>query len=134
MWMRTGKVGPTEVAQGLQQDETDTYLSTTQNVLEATFLTVFGEVVIIRDSEPEGKQLGTLYEQIRNEPSLQKCQDTVKAPMGTSIDYVWIVPQSDKLLLISQHPPKPLKEALSRPAILHGHGHMAQHSCCKRND
>ena len=63
-WMRTGEGGPTEAVKGLEQDSTATYLRTTQMVPNDTFLTTFGEASIIRDSEPEGKQLGTLYERI----------------------------------------------------------------------
>ena len=61
-WMRTGGGGPTEVAHGLKQDEVATYLRTTQRVPEGTFLAAFGEASIIRASETEGKQLGTIYE------------------------------------------------------------------------
>jgi len=58
----------------------------------------------------------------------------VKVPIGTSNDHVWIVSQTDKIILLSQHPTKPLREALARSSILHEHGHMTQHSCCKREN
>ncbi len=61
-WMRTGEGGPTEAVKGLEQDSTTTYLRSTQRVPNDTFLTAFGEASIIRTSEPEDKQLGTLYE------------------------------------------------------------------------
>ena len=67
-WMRTGEGGPTEAVKGLEQDSTATYLRTTQMVPNDTFLTAFGEASIIRDSEPEGKQLGTLYGRIHRTP------------------------------------------------------------------
>jgi hypothetical protein len=98
-WMRTGEGGLTEIAKGLEQDSAVTYLRTTQRVPKDTFLTTFGEASIIRASEPEGKQIGILYERIQRTPSLQKCQYTVKAPMDTPKDHVWIVPQPDKLIL-----------------------------------
>jgi hypothetical protein len=126
--------GPTEVARGPEQDLTVTYLRTTQRVPKDTFLTTFGEASIIRASEPEGKQLETLYGCIQRTPSLQKCQYTVKAPMGTPKDHIWIVPHPDNLILLSQKPPKQLVQALSNPSILQGHGHMAQHSCYKRSE
>jgi hypothetical protein len=133
-WMRTGVGGPTEVAKGLEQDLAATYLRTTQRVPKDMFLAAFGEASIIRASEPAGKQLETLYERIQRTPSLQKCQYTVKAPTGTPKDHIWIVPQPDKLILLSQKPPTQLVQALSNPSILQGHGHMAQHSCCKRSE
>jgi hypothetical protein len=117
-WMRTGEGGPTEVAKGLEQDLAATYLRTTQRVPKDTFLAAFGETSIIRASEPAGKQLETLYERIHRTPALQKCQYTVKAPTGTPKDHIWIVPQPDKLLLLSQKPPTQLMQALSNPCLI----------------
>ena len=77
-WMRTGEGGPTEVAKGLAQDPTATYLKATQGVPKGTLLAAFGEVSIIRASEPEGVQLGDLYDQIQKSQSGDKCQYTVK--------------------------------------------------------
>ena len=133
-WMRTGEGGPTEVAEGLAQDPTATYLKATQGVPKETFLAAFGEASIIRASEPEGVQLGALYDQIQKSQSLDKCQYTVKAPMGTPTDHFWIIPQPDKAVLLTKNPPAKLIQALSNPSILQGYGHMAQHSCCKRAD
>jgi len=132
--MRTGKGGPTEVAKGLAQDPTATYLKATQGVPKGTFLAAFGEASIIRASEPEGVQLGDLYDQIQKPQSGDKCQYTVKAPMGTPTDHFWIIPQPDKDVLLAKNPPAKLIQALSKPSILHGYGHMAQHSCCKSAD
>ncbi len=64
-WMRTGRGGLTEVAKGLAQDPTATYLKATQGVPKGTFLAAFGETSIIRASELEGVQLGDLYDQIQ---------------------------------------------------------------------
>jgi hypothetical protein len=100
-WMRKGGGGPTEVVKGLDQDSASTYLRTTQRVPKDMFLAALGETSIIRALEPEVKQFGTLYERIQRTPSLQKCQYTVKAPMDTPNDHVWIVPQPDKLILLS---------------------------------
>jgi hypothetical protein len=133
-WMRTGEGGLTVVAKGLVQDPAATYLKTTQGVPKDTFLAAFGEASIIRASEPEGVMLGTLYDQIQKSHSLDKCQYTVQAPMGTPTDHFWIIPQSDKAVLLTRDPPAELRRALSNPSILQGHGHMAQHSCCKRAD
>ena len=133
-WMRTGVNDPTGVARGLIQDPAVTYLKTTQGVPKDTFLAAFGEASIIRASEPEGVQLGTLYDQIQKSHSLDKCQYTVKAPMGTPTDHFWIIPKPDKDILLTRGPPAKLVQALSNPSILQGHGHMAQHSCCKRAD
>jgi hypothetical protein len=133
-WMRTGEDDPTETVKGLEQDSAVKYLKTTQRVPKATFLASFGEASIIRASEPEVKQLGTLYERIQRTPPPHKCQYTVKAPTVTPNDHIWIVPQPDKIILLSQNPPTRLVQALSNPSILQGHGHMAQHSCCKRSD
>jgi hypothetical protein len=94
--MRTGANGPTEVARGLAQDPAATYLKATQEVPKDTFLAAFGEASIIRASDPEGVQLGDLYDQIQKSQSGDKCQYTVKAPMGTPTDHFWIIPQPDK--------------------------------------
>ena len=111
-WMRTGKGGPTEVAKGLAQDPTATYLKATQGVPKGTFLAAFGEASIIRASEPEGVQLGDLYDQIQKSQSGDKCQYTVKAPMGTPTDHFWIIPHPDKDVLLVKNPPAKLIQAL----------------------
>jgi len=80
VWMRTGEGGPTAPGKGLLQDVEATYLRTTKDVPEDTFLAAFGETAIIRVSERAGQQLELLYEQIRKSSSLKKCQYTVKAP------------------------------------------------------
>jgi hypothetical protein len=122
------------VSKGLEQDSEVTYLKVTQGVPKDTFLASFGEASIIRASDLEGEQLGTLYEQIQRSPSLCKCQYTVKVVMGTPTDHFWIVPHPDKSILLTQNPPVELVQALSTPSILQGQGHMAQHSCCKHAD
>jgi hypothetical protein len=133
-WMRTGVNGPTEVARGLVQDPAATYLKATQGVPKDMFLAAFGEASIIRASEPEGVQLGVLYDQIQKSHSPDKCQYTVKVPMGTPTDHFWIIPRPDKAVLLKRDPPAELIQALSNPSILQGQGHMTQHSCCKRAD
>jgi hypothetical protein len=133
-WMRTGVNDPTEVGRGLVHDPADTYLKTKQGVPKYTFLAAFGEASIIRASEQEGVQLGILYDQIQKSESLDKCQYTVKTPMGTPTNHFWIIPQPDKAVLLTRDPPAELIQALSNPSTLQGHGHMAQHSCCKRAD
>jgi hypothetical protein len=71
-WMRTGEGGPTEVAKGLAQDPTATYLKATQGVPKDMFLAAFGKASIIRASKSEGVQLGVLYDQIQNSHSQYK--------------------------------------------------------------
>ncbi len=53
--------------------------------------------------------------------------------MGTPTDHFWVVPPPDKTILLAQNPPAKLVQALSNPSNLRGQGHMAQHSCCKRD-
>jgi hypothetical protein len=133
-WMLTGEGGLSEVAKGLVQDPAATYLKATQGVLKDTFLAAFGEASIIRASDLEGVQIGTLYDQIQKSHSSDKCQYTVQTPMSTPTDHFWIIPQSDKAVLLNGNPPAELTQTLSNPSILQGHDHMAQHSCCKHAD
>ena len=132
--MRTGVNGPTEVVRGLAQDPAAAYLKTTQGVPKDMFLAAFGGASIIRASKPEGVQLVVLYDRIQKSQSPDKCQYTVRAPMGTPTDHFWIIPQPDKDVLLTRGPPAELTQALSNPSILQGQGHMAQYSCCKRAD
>ena len=128
-WVLTGKGGPTEEAVGLQQDESAHFLRAITDIPASTFITAFGEAVIIRQSSRTGKEFVDCYSTIQETQGGMKCQYTYRETTGS--DTCWICPQPD-INIISANVSKDLKKALTFRSKLKGAGHAAQHSCCKQ--
>jgi hypothetical protein len=108
-WIWSGTGDPTEVEVGLTQDVSAHFLRATRDVSAGTFLTVFGDAVIIRQKSKAGTEFAELYSATEASPSGERCQYTYRESTGS--DTYWISPHQD-VKIISSKASKALKKDL----------------------
>jgi hypothetical protein len=123
-WIWSGRGDPTEESVGVTQDSSAHFLRSTRDVASGTFLTAFGDTVIIHQESKRGMEFTELYSVSKASPGRGKCQYTYRESTGP--DTYWISPRQD-VNVISSKVSKALKRTLGLCSRIQGSGQTAQH-------